>query len=235
MAEKINVPYVAIVAYGAFVLVATLLVGLLPPLVNRPTCKPEPTLTVYSPPSSENIQTSNRVISKRSFNEKPILTKNDKNRKQFKQPGYTESSRDKFDKCGDVQNPLPDVDYPWYSPNLDNVIFPVEYDIEMTLPTREFPTYVGFITIHFNVTKNSEYLLLQIDLIQDVVDGSGKPVRIACVDRYPLNDYLIIKTRDTMVPEKNTYSIEIKFVGSLSEFDSGLFSFEFDNYFDDKS
>jgi hypothetical protein len=61
MGEKINVSYIAIFGYVIFVIGSSLLVGLLPPFVNRPECKPnkEKTLVENNPPVVEP-----RVLSK---------------------------------------------------------------------------------------------------------------------------------------------------------------------------
>ena len=37
---EIDVPYIAIIGYAIFVIVSSLLVGILPPFVNRPVCDP---------------------------------------------------------------------------------------------------------------------------------------------------------------------------------------------------
>jgi len=63
MGEKINVPYIAIFGYVIFVIGSSLLVGLLPPFVNRPECKPSKVnnLVENNPPV---VVESSRVLSK---------------------------------------------------------------------------------------------------------------------------------------------------------------------------
>ena len=80
-ASKTNVPYYAIVSYAAFVIVASLLVGILPPFVNRPPCK-ENTLirqenyepgVVLSEKTSNLLERVNKKIADRNQQKETIL------------------------------------------------------------------------------------------------------------------------------------------------------------------
>lgn len=82
MGNPINVPYIAIIGYVIFVIGSSLLVGLLPPFVNRPKCNPDQEKSLF-----EIIQPQETVVlSEKTAKLLESVHKRLENKKQEKQP-----------------------------------------------------------------------------------------------------------------------------------------------------
>lgn len=135
MGEKISISYLALGLYITFVVVSTLLVGLLPPLVNPPTCKPKTRELVESvvqqqPNDARLIQDAPAPIRKRRSINKPTkeaiedfaarqkrareaLEHEMKNNEAFVKLMGSRVPIADLKECPEIQQPQPAVDYPW--------------------------------------------------------------------------------------------------------------------------
>ncbi|CAF1085365.1 unnamed protein product, partial [Brachionus calyciflorus] len=176
MGEKKTVSYLVIGAYAAFVLGSSLLVGLLPPFVNRPTCKDDSAALVKQDIQFESI--SNQVLERprREVQEQNEQTKRpDLNERisNFKKtyPGRIEELSTKFSRsvksdgygiCEEIVNPQPGTNYPWYSQRLPDRYVPLHYDVELFVPQWTLSVYDGFMDMKVDIRGSSQdkYILV---------------------------------------------------------------------------
>lgn len=125
--KEYSVSYVVIGVYVGFVVVSTLLVGLLPALVNLPYCDPE-----EAPKANDPLQLDNNVphvMAKRSLKEPEVVTAQSfeerqkrgldlykseiKNNRLFRRVAGSRVPIEELKECPEIQAPLPSVEYPW--------------------------------------------------------------------------------------------------------------------------
>jgi hypothetical protein len=240
MSEKIKVSYVALGAYAAFVVVSTLLVGLLPPLVNRPTCKVG-TLKKASDLSFNNQHSVQKRLAEQS--QRPDLFERVKNY-EAKYPGKLQNSpllkknnlnffKDNYQKCPEIEAVIGPEQYPWYSSRLSDYIVPSHYNLQLLVPGLNSETYDGNIDIKFKVSQSIKYVLLhskvELARITGLKNQKGENLAVECIGEYPLYNYLIIKPKQEIKPTDGDLTLSIFFADQLSKFDSGLFRIEFEN------
>lgn len=237
MDGKLHISYVVIGAYGAFVLISSLLVGLLPPFVNRPECK-DSSSSRYNEPLDRTIRDVEQA--QPNYNERLAQFKT-------KYPGKLEELSTKYQRnlktdgyniCPEIINPQPGVLYPWYTPRLPDRYVPLHYDVELFVPEWGLTVYDGFMDMKVDITKEysselDKYILVhaaeEIPILQFIKDREDNDIEIDCVGEYNFfkNDYFIIKTKQPLNPSHGPLSIEFLFIAILPEFDSGIFEFQF--------
>lgn len=240
MSEKLHISYVVIGAYAAFVLVSTLLVGLLPPFVNRPMCENKPESGAKFDQLIRETRDTEHAQPEPNLNERIA---------QFKQkyPAKIEELSAKYSRklkvdgyniCPEILKPEPGVLYPWYSPRLPDRYVPLHYDVELFVPQWGLNVYDGFMDMKVDITREhtndlDRYILVhaaeEIPLLQYIKDRNDQDVEVECVGEfnYYKNDYFIIKTKNPLNPSNGPLSIEFLFIAILPEYDSGIFEFQF--------
>lgn len=189
MANKIIVSYLVLFSYGIFIFISTVLVGVLPPLINRPICNQE-----------------------KEDNNLKIETK-------------------KLDICPELINEDVAVILQWDTPRLPSNIEPTDYDIYLTIPSMKSENYKGKSEITVKVNDLSDTFVIHKKFmnvnVSDFQDSVGNSITISCVGDFPKRDLFIFKTRDYVQP--GIYKITYIFEAYLNIYESGLFSFNFDN------
>jgi hypothetical protein len=192
--STIPVPYVFLGGYAAFVVISSLLVGILPPLVNLPPCDDS---------KEYIINVENSRVAPAAHDELPIkvdlpkesqVDSNSKHSKKSKRDTsknvlertntFKESHSDFFALrnnlknaypnltiCSELVNPVPGVRYPWYESRLPNNIAPVNYNVELFVPAWTSDIYDGEIDITFTVNSSTNYLLLHSKLELPFLEG----------------------------------------------------------------
>ena len=154
----VAVSYVVLGGYAAFVVISSLLVGILPPLVNLPDCTEDNAIIIKQPsninqdlpvkiskPTEKLVQNEKHSkISKRDTS-KNVLERT--NAFQESHPGYLSKLSNRaypnLTVCSELVAPVPGVRYPWYESRLPNYIAPINYDVELFVPTWSSPIYDG--------------------------------------------------------------------------------------------
>ena len=249
MSEKISVSYLALGGYVTFVVISSLLVGLLPPLVNRPYCKPETlSLADFKLDNSEQISPMEPKIhhqekreSKKTINQ-IFEEKQEKTRKLFEKqikrdPVFKRligerlsPSRAELPICPEIQDPAPGVTYPWYDSRLPNATKAINYNIELLLSEPSFDVYDGFIEAKFDVTAPLNYLLFHAGeydyaTLLGITDKNNNIVPCSCQGLFPFlrNDYYIVKPQQPLQPQNGPYLASFVFLDEYREADSGKY------------
>ena len=184
----VTVSYLILGGYAAFVVISSLLVGILPPLVNLPTCDPDSKDFVIKP-SNRNIEVNN-VVNEPIQNPLPNdnqkhskISKRDTSKNVLERTSSFKESHPAFLSklstgnypnltiCSEIINPVPGVRYPWYESKLPSYITPINYDIELFVPTWSSPVYDGEIDITFSVANSTNFVLLHSKLDLPFIDG----------------------------------------------------------------
>lgn len=184
----VTVSYVLLGGYAAFVVGSSLLVGLLPALVDLPECDPDETTTTTATTGAPNLRLANnpsifmqdkfepmpanteresKTTKKSKRDTRPVLDRIEsfkqahpnKLNEQFYQR-HTPKIFDDLTICSEILNPQPGIRYPWYNDRLPNTTIPKNYDIELFVPTWDMEIYDGFIEIEMEITKATNYFLL---------------------------------------------------------------------------
>lgn len=237
MGETIRVSYLVLGAYGAFVVVASLLVGLLPPLVNRPTCKDEIAIDLPKELYESKLGRHQRdatVPELNIYERMEAFSEKYPNKLEeiFKRRNVVKKAVD-APICKELIQPEAGVNYPWYFPRLPDNIAPINYDLELFVPKWGLNIYDGFINMKLEVKAPTEYVLihasLELPFIQEFVDKNNKSVDVECIGefQYFKNDYYIVKTAKPLQPSDGPFNIKFLFIAILPEFDSGIFEFKF--------
>ena len=122
MAKEYAVSYLIIGGYVGFVVVSTLLVGLLPALVNLPYCKEDARSALAGDLHHEPHNIEKRdlpAVSSRLFEERQKRGREAYESQMESNPLFRRliGSRvpiDELKECPELQSPLPGVEYPWY-------------------------------------------------------------------------------------------------------------------------
>lgn len=186
--NSVSVPPWFIIVYVAFVITGTLLVGILPPLVNLPVCKPkddsgrsldtnllpQPRMLAEELENSAPILAPNAKINYKQKREVKVdsLNANELSYKKFKDeleptirnnPFYVMKQhkyRGVYDICPELTSPQPGVNYPWYYPRLPSYLKPVNYYIEVAINELGGDVELGESIITFDVTEATDLVLL---------------------------------------------------------------------------
>lgn len=128
MAKVFEVSYLIIGGYVGFVVVATLLVGLLPALVNLPYCDDTPARANLLPlsgdlPSDHVLHIEKRdaeksVVNSKLFEERQargfeVYQNEMKSNPLFRRLMGSRVPISELKECPELQSPIPSVDYPW--------------------------------------------------------------------------------------------------------------------------
>lgn len=243
MVDKIPVKYSIIAAYGAFIFVSTLMVGILPPLVNRPECK-------VSDSDTKDLENKNEAV----FDRMPRDVQDSIEQTNFDQrlddilqeyPNYLEELSKRYSipikstytYCPEISNPTGDY-YPWYSYRLPDRFVPTNYNVELFVPDWGLKVYNGFMDITVDVTSpstdpNDKYIILHADkeipILLFVKDKNGNDLDVNCVGQYNRfkNEYFIIKMENYVNMNQGPITIKFLFLALLPKYDSGIFEFQF--------
>jgi glutamyl aminopeptidase len=249
--SKVAVPIVYLVGYGAFVVVATLLVGILPPLVNRPACDPSglPNSRIELPSNSilKKIEPAIHIVrDKRQAEVEPVKNVYEEKQKYFKDnveprikndPFYKKYFRNKGvnDICPEITNPQPGVTYPWNSTRLPTTLKAYNYALTLYLTDVDREVYVGDNIIRFDVNQPTNYIILHsaendLPTIQSLKNNLNQDVPITCIGEYVQDkvDYLIIKTDQPLNENNQPYSLDIAFIDFNIRTESGIFKLNYD-------
>jgi len=241
---EVNVPYLVIGAYALFVIGSSLLVGLLPPFVNRPACKETDAARneINIEQFSDHIRQRRDVETQRTNLNERIANFNklhpgkiEEVSSRYSQARSRSIKVDGYKICPEIFQPEAGVTYPWYSQRLPDRYVPVHYDVELFVPQWGLAVYDGFMDMEVDIKgpAQNKYILVhaeaEIPLLQFIKDKNNNPIEIDCVAEYTYfkNDYFIIKTKDFLQPENGPISIEFLFIALLPEFDTGIFEFKF--------
>jgi hypothetical protein len=221
-AAKVFISAKYIVLFVSFVVVSTVLVGVLPALVGLPTCEPENAKT-----SAERFWNANSTIKRRKITDRNERL--DVLKALVNNPKNTNGEFEKLPRCDELN--VGGSGAPWENFRLPDTIVPTNYFI--ILYTINFSTelYSGETTISFQVVKatdtivlNAKYLGVSLPVLQD---ANGLEVELKCDGLYLPNDYYVIKT--TQVLQPGTYYLDLFFTGYLNLFSAGLFEIRYNN------
>ncbi len=255
MGEKITVSYVSLVAYILFVIVGSLLVGLLPAFVDRPKCANNDAAVVKSAVYSQLVEINQpkqlpelkKIRSRRNIPTDPQgiqkrLEKKEKlekslpehlNRIRQMNPRFEEYTiRNQLDLCQDVYNPNSSVQYPWYNYRLPTNIHPLNYDLFLFLPLWGAGSiYDGVVDIRINVTSPTDTIILnivstdEIPKFRNLTDSNGNEVAVKCAGEFDYYEYLIYQTKNPL--SVGIYTLSLTFLADLNKVENGLFEFNF--------
>ena len=253
MGEKITVSYVSLVAYILFVIVGSLLVGLLPVYVDRPTCTNNDAAVVKSAvvysQSAEIKQAEQLPELKKSRPRRSIPTDQKRterkeklekslpehvNRIRTMNPRFEDSLivRNQPELCQDVYNPNGTQYYPWYDYRLPTNILPLNYDLYLFLPLWGTNSiYDGLVDIKINVTSPTNTIILnivstdEIPKFRNLTDSNGNEVTVKCVGEFDYYEYLIYQTQNNLAV--GIYTLSLSFLADLNKVQNGFFEFNF--------
>lgn len=211
--EIVDVPIIFLAGYGIFVVVATVLVGVLPPLVNRPLCNengrpygrvvdpvlndvvvdvkqdlPEPALPLMKQ-QAKNDKARDVLAEKKAYYIENIEPKI-RDLPYFERFGLKFNAKVDFPACPEIANPQAGVTYPWNSPRLPAYLSPLNYQLTLFLNDFGRDVYTGEIIMTFDVTQaNNNYILVHsaendIPVIEYLQDRNGANVAINCAGEY---------------------------------------------------
>lgn len=206
-----KVPYTYLSAYIGFVIISSLLVGLLPPFVNRPTCKTDPKAAEQTPVVSNRIHIG-------------------RNRREFSE---------ELELCPEFTNPFPGVQPPWTYPRLPTNIIPSHYDIEINILNFNDDSYDGLVSIIVDIKQPVDTFILHKKYIETTIealtDKEGNELEIGCYGVYEKNDYYIFRTPYPVEVDSAPLTIRFKYTGFLDKSQSGIFELNFRDHTNSKS
>ncbi len=237
----VQVTFIQAGAFFASLVVATLLVGIIPPLVNRPPCKPKDSLVqfhsgdvivnnksdsinslLYKIESSKNLQPK---IKKRS------MPKGDYVNNFYYKKHHLQRS-EVYEDCREIVSPTPGQTYPWENNRLTLNVIPIHYDIELFVPNYDQREFNGLITIMFEIVENatdtfivhSRNNAVEVFTLQDKND---EYIDISCAIEYPENEYFVFKTSQLVQPASSPLKVQYFFDGEIDSYESGIFQADF--------
>jgi hypothetical protein len=213
MSKTVKVSYVHLGFYAAFVAVATLLVGILPPLVDRPACQNTITKTAAS-----NVKTALPVAKKQSPDLELVHS---------------------FGECSNLLNESPNQ--PWKESRLSKSIRALGYDLELDFQTKD--SYKGSIAIKFSVSQPTKFVILHADKglklekepMKTITIGKDKTIQTECVFSYFANDNIVVTTKEDLKPEDGEFVLKVAFTRSMNQDEAGVFLLEFESESEKKS
>ncbi len=190
MTGTITVPFLYVGGYAAFVVVSTLLVGLLPALVDLPICENEEVANKLGKLNENNQHQNSRSIRSAPFDEllnysndfekylKPEMKGIFKNEKEMREMYLDKHPRPKRNlsenyylkkknialkenqECPEFTYPQLGVTPPWFNNRLPSNVIPIHYEVEMFFPAFYQEEYDGFIVITLKVTEATDTFLI---------------------------------------------------------------------------
>lgn len=194
---KIQVPLVAIIGYASFVVVASLLVGILPALVNLPECKDDggqfaqavyktwqeekgidtfadklqhghPAKRFAEPEVPKEVS---NLLNKQLLREKSKKRSKEIASRAELDAAFGKSSARALPSCAELSDPN-QQSYPWSSYRLPGDLAPTAYDITLNIAgfDEASKSYTGRSVITMNVVRATQFLMLsaRFDSINDI-------------------------------------------------------------------
>jgi len=201
MSLKYNIPISYVIGFVSFVVVSTILVGVLPVYLNKPICKKDSSSSL-----TKIIRHKRDFISKHA---KILEVCPDINSPL---PGITfpwnyPSLPTNFRPLN--YNLL--MDFKNSAQNTYEGL--VSVSIELSDSTDTFIVHKKF--------NNVE--------VRELRDKNGDSIEIGCYGEYPKNDYYVFKTKSLVPMNLSPLQIVYWFNGSLDKYQGGLFQYRFDN------
>ena len=211
----VQVSYAVAGIFVASIVVSTLLVGILPPLVNRQLCD-----------VAEEKRPSNVSLQKRST-EKGHFKNN------FYYKKYHFQKTEIYDDCPEVVSPPPgQTTYPWLNKRLTSNVRPIHYDIEIFVPNYDQREFNGLIDITFEIVENATDTfivhtrnnILEVFTLQDKNENY---IDISCAVEYPKNEYFVFKTARSVQVDESPLRVQFFYEGEIDSYESGIFQADF--------
>jgi hypothetical protein len=244
------VPVWAIGLYVTAIVGASLMVGLMPPFVNRPACNPNglPNSRENALPAAADLTDDFLVREKRADPVAAPQNEYEKKWRNFKdnvedrvkdQPYYVKkfanNMKSIFDICPEISNPPPpDAAFPWLFSRLPSYIKPVNYLVELILYAFELNAYLGEIELTFDVTEPANYILVhsaenELPVIASFRDRLGNNVAVECIGEYvsARTDYFVIRTVQNIQPSAGPFKIAFLFIDSELRMEKGIFKLDY--------
>jgi len=237
----VQVTFIQAGAFFASLVVATLLVGIIPPLVNRPLCKPKDTLVQFH---SDDVIVNNKSDSINSLlykiesskNLQPKIKKRSMPKGDYVNNFYYKKHHlqrsEVYEDCREIVSPTPGQTYPWENDRLTLNVIPIHYDIELFVPNYDQREFNGLITIMFEIVENatdtfivhSRNNAVEVFTLQDKND---EYIDISCAIEYPENEYFVFKTSQLVQPASSPLKVQYFFKGEIDSYESGIFQADF--------
>jgi len=169
MGEKITISYLSFTLYILFVIVASLLVGLLPVYINPPQCDTISLRTnnINVNENKPNIQINTDYSNNKRHKRSSQTLNPDKylNEIKSRNPRFNSIARSNLTYCSELLDPQ-SSSYPWFNYRLPTNIVPIHYDLYIDMPIWPIkPTiYDGFVDIQMNVTESTDTIILHVDV-----------------------------------------------------------------------
>ena len=242
----VEVTFIQAGVFLSLLVVSTLLVGILPPLVNRPICKTTDSLIKSS---QIDVEIEEKYIEKDDFDNSSLLFKiksttnlkpkvekrsiqkgNYVNNFYYKKHKFQRS--EVYDDCPEIVKPTPGQTYPWTNDRLTTNVIPIHYDIELFVPNYDQREFNGLMTIEIELVENSTdtFILHSRNNAVEVfslLDKDGEMIEISCAIEYPRNEYFVFKTTQPVQVSSSPLKVEYFFDGEIDSYESGIFQADF--------
>ena len=206
---KIFINLYVVIAYVSFVVIASVLVGVLSALVNLPECNSD---------SSYNDHLANLRENRSTYQLLKFLLKSPKS-----------SIPKDLERCEEFNEPT--NGQLWESLTLPKNIVPIKYDIKLFTPVFAAESYSGEITIEIEVVEPTNFIILNAKFLSiylaSLKDISGNLQELVCDGLFLPNDYYVLKTKNELSKQK--YLLDLYFTGNLNLFSSGIFEIKYNN------
>lgn len=251
----VTVSLLGIILYVGFVVTGTLLVGILPPLVNLPECEPKTSYRIHKLDVQPLVQIEEnkipirekRQVDKKSRSVKILDDPNDKkwnNQFQFYEENLKSQnplfakyfrSKNSLTRCPEVNNTRPGDTYPWTGQRIPDNVKPINYDVEFILNDFGLGAYLAYIEITFEVSEPVDYIILHsaendIPVASDYIyDKDKNNISVACTSEYTAQrrDFYVIKSEKTLMPANNPYIISFLVRDLILNAELGIFKLDY--------
>ena len=229
----VEVSYVAGGLYIGFIVISSLLVGILPPFVNRPYCKEDPNTKFNE--NTRSIKEIDSFDSRSELEFEKIPIKQTRYQENFYFKKYKVQQRsENFPDCPDILNPTSGRTYPWENPRLSKNVVPIHYDIELYVPNFDQLEFNGLATIYVEIVENSTDTFIihhrnnKVEVFS-LEDKNENEIEIICASDYTKNDYFVFKTATPVDPSASPLKITFYYEGEMNSFESGIFQTDLEN------
>jgi hypothetical protein len=201
MSQTSNIPVIYIIGFVSFVVVSSVLVGVLPVYVNRPICEKD---------ISSNLL---KTIHKRDIIESEYIKK-------------LEICPDFNSPIPGITFPWM---YPYLPTNFRPLNYDLTIDFEKY--SQNAYEGVASVSIELSDSTDTFIIhkkFINVEVIE-LKDKNGNLIEISCYGEYEKNDYYIFKTKILVQIDSSPLQINYRFNGSLDKYQNGLFQYQFDN------